>query len=235
VRHVGVCLDALCALREVAGGGIADLLQVATLLDVAGCDTVQLGVTEDLRPVSEADVRDAARGATCELRIAPAPGLVKLALEARPARVLLASESREHALRAIPLDFRAWGGALAPAVRSLREAGLRVDALVTPDLDAVKAAHQADVAGVDLYTGASLDLPLEARAAALQGLGDAARLAAKLRLHVGVSGGIDLRAVRDLIDAAPVVARLTVGRAFLGRALLRGVEAALRDLRAAAD
>lgn len=231
-RRLSVCLDALAALREVAPGA-TDVLATATLVQVAGADAVQLGLSEELRPVTEADLRDVARGAELELRIAPAPSLVKVALEVRPARVVLASEGRESGLQPLPLDFRAWGTALAPAARSLRDAGLRVEALVAPDLAAVKAAHGADLTGVDLYTGASLDLPPRERDAALDALGDAARLAAKLRMTVGVGGRLRVRDLPDVLERAPVVARATVGRAFVRRALLVGVERTVSDLRAA--
>jgi hypothetical protein len=88
--------------------------------------------------VSERDLREvAATGAVLELRMAPIPSLVKAALEARPARVVLASS---QAGAVLPLDFRAWSNVLAPTLRTLGEAGLVSVALVSPDLAHVKAA-----------------------------------------------------------------------------------------------
>jgi pyridoxine 5-phosphate synthase len=230
VRSLVVGLDALCALRELAGRGGPDPVAAATLASLAGCDAVQLGVAEEGRPASEADVRDVSRAAPVELRIAPTPSLAKVALEARPARVVLAAESRDGGSGA-PLDFRVLGPGLAAAVRTLRDAGLRVGALVAPDLEAVKAAHAADVEAAYLWTGASLDLPDASRRSALERFGDAARLAAKLRLEVGVSGALGLRDLAAVLAAAPVVERVCIGRAFVARAQLLGVERAVRDLR----
>jgi pyridoxine 5'-phosphate synthase PdxJ len=207
------------------------LLQAAALLEVAGVNAVQLGLGEELQPVTEADLRAIGGATRLELRISPAPALVKVALEMRPARVVLASESRESPVLASPLDFRAWGAALAPSVRNLRDAGLRVHALVAPVLDAVKAAHGADLQGVDLYTAATLDLPPEPLAEALTTLGDAARLGAKLRLSVGIAGALGARELPQVLEAAPVVERVTVGREFVNRALLVGIERASAQLR----
>jgi pyridoxine 5'-phosphate synthase PdxJ len=230
-RRLVVCMDSLCAMRAAAAGRAPSLLQAAALLEVAGVSAVQLGLAEELQPVTEADVRSVAGATAVELRISPAPNLVKVALEMRPARVVLASESRESPVLASPLDFRAWGAALAPAVRNLRDAGLRVDALVAPVLDAVKTAHAADLQGVDFYTAATLDLPPGPRAEALTTLGDAARLGAKLRLSVGISGALGARELPLVLEAAPVLDRVTVGRAFVNRALLVGIERASADLR----
>jgi pyridoxine 5-phosphate synthase len=169
-------------------------------------------------------------GARLELRMAPIPSLLKAALEARPARVLLAS-SPSGAGAVLPLDFRAWGSALPPALRSLEEAGLVAAALVSPDLAAVKAAHAVGVRGVELYTGSLVDLPAAERNEALARLGDAARLAAKLRLEIGLGGHLDEHSLGPVLDAVPIAASVTVGRAWVARALLVGIDRATRDLR----
>jgi pyridoxine 5-phosphate synthase len=230
VRSLVVGLDALFALREVSGKLGPDPAAAAMLAGLAGAEAVRLGVCEEGRPVSEADLRDVARAAPIELRIAPTHSLVKVALEARPVRVVLASETRAGGFAA-PLDFRVVGPILGPAVRTLRDAGLRVGALLAPDLEAVKAVHAADVASAVLWTGALLELPEPARRSAFERLGDAARLAAKLRLEVGLSGGLGLRDLGSLLAAAPVAERVCVGRAFVALAQLVGVERAVRDFR----
>jgi pyridoxine 5-phosphate synthase len=230
VRALIVTLDALWALREHTGGRGAEPVAAATLAMLAGCDAVQLGVGEDGRPASEADARETSRAAALELRIAPTPSLAKVALEVRPARVVLASEARDGAGSA-PLDLRLAGPALAPAVRMLRDAGLKVGALIAPDPEAVKVAHAAHVEAADLFTGTTTDLPEAQKRAALERLGDAARLASKLRLEVGVAGALGLRDLPGVLAAAPVVERVIVGRAFVARAHLVGVERAVATFR----
>ena len=127
MRHLTLSLDALAALRDVTEGNEPDLAAAATLAELVGADSVRLGVTEELRLVREADVRAVRRAAAAlELRMAPVPALVKVALETRPERLLLASEGRKGRVTSSPLDFRAWGSALPPVVRTLQEAGLEV-------------------------------------------------------------------------------------------------------------
>lgn len=227
MRRLVLGLDALVRLREAAGG--PPLAAAAALASIAGADAVRLGLAEELQSVSERDLREvAATGAALELRMAPIPSLVKAALEARPARVMLASGASGTAL---PLDFRAWGNALGPALRTLAEAGVTTLALVGPDMSHVKAAHAVGARGVELYTGALVDLPLAERAEALTRLGDAARLAAKLRLEVGLGGRLDEHSLAAVIEAAPIATSIAVGRAFVTRAALVGIERAARDLR----
>ena len=227
MRRLVLGLDGLARLREAVGGPA--LPAAAALAQVAGADAVRLGISEERDTVSERDLREvAAAGAPLELRMAPIPALVKVALEARPVRVLLASA---QAGAALPLDFRAWSNVLAPTLRSLAEAGLASVALVGPDLAHVKAAHAVGARGVELYTGALVDLPLAERAEALARLGDAARLAAKLRLEVGLGGRLDEQSLGPVLEAVPIATSVAVGRAFVRRAALVGIDRATRDLR----
>lgn len=228
-RRLGVGLDALATLRERAGG--PSLGAVAALASVAGASSVRLGLREEDEPGAMQELRQlGAVGVRLELRMAPIPALLKVALEARPARVVLAS-SPNGAAHALPLDFRAWGSALAPAIRTLEEAGIGATALVAPELPAVKAAHAVGTRGVELYTGALLDLPDRERREALDRLSDAGRLAAKLRLEPGLGGGLDETSVGLALAAVPSATSVTVGRAWVTRAVLVGIQQATRDLR----
>ena len=232
MRLLTLSLDALAALRDATEGTEPDLAAAATLAELVGADSIRLGVAEEMRPVREADVRAVRRAATAlELRMAPVPALVKVALETQPERLLLASEGRKGRLTSGPLDFRAWGAALPPVVRTLHDAGLQVAVLVSPDLESVKAAHVADLAAVEFFTAALVDLPEAERRAGLERLTDATRLAAKLRLSVGIGGGLGLRDLATVLAAAPAVQRVAVGRSLISRAILVGLDRAVRDFR----
>ena len=232
MRFLTLSLDGLAALRDVTEGNGPDLAAAATIAELVGADSVRLGVTEEMRPVREADVRAVRRAAAAlELRMAPVPALVKVALETRPERLLLASEGRKGRVTSNPLDFRAWGSALPPVVRTLQEAGLEVAVLVSPELESVKAAHAADLSSLEFFTGALADLPEAERRAGLERLTDATRLAAKLRLSVGIGGGLGLRSLDGVLAAAPVIQRVALGRSLLSRAILVGLDRAIRDFR----
>jgi pyridoxine 5-phosphate synthase len=233
LRRLTLSLDALPRLREATGSGDIDVAAAATLAELAGADAVRLGIGEELRPVGPPDVREARRAARrVELRMPPSQSLLKVALEARPDRVLLAAEARDGRQPASPLDLRSRSVPLGPAVRALAEAGIACFALISPDLESVKTAHRENVRGVELYTGALVDLPAPERRAQVEKLADAVRLAAKLRLSIGLGGGIGFGVLRELLEAAPAVESVAVGRAAIARALLVGLDRAVRDLKA---
>ncbi len=232
-RRLVVGLDAAADLREATGTAGFDLPRVASLAELAGAGGVRLTLGEEMFPISEADLRDTARAIRgLELRMPPIPVLVKSALEARPERVLLASAPRDGR-RSAPLEFSAWGDAVPPVIRTLEEAGIEVAVSVAPDIQAVKGAHAVDAKAVELFTSSLVDLPPRERAEALTALGDAARFAAKLGMRVGVGGRLDERQLPVVLDAAPIAEWAAVGRAWVGRSLLLGIERTTRDLRSA--
>lgn len=233
MRALVADLDAVAALREIAGRGDPRLAAIALAAEMNGADAVRLSANEALRPVTEDDLYDVRRVVRqLELRLAPTPSLLKLALELRPDRVVLASEPTQSRLDAAPLDAAALRHALPPAARALREAGIPVWVRIAPEPESVKLARGTEIAGVELSSVGTVDVPESERAEALERLGDAARIAAKLRLPIGVAGRLEAGRVRGLLQAAPIIERVVVGRALVARALLVGIERALRELRA---
>jgi len=230
VRRLTLSLDGLAALRDATGSRELDLAAAVTLAGLAGVDGVRLGVIEELRPVRETDVTECRRAARqLELRMAPTPALVKVALEARPDRVVLSNHASGGSA---PLDLRGRSVALDPVVRTLAEAGIPTAALVTPDLEAVKSVHGESIPGIEFYTGSIVDLPDSERRVELERLGDAVRLAAKLHMSIGVGGALSFRSLPEVLEACPAADSVCVGRAALGRALLVGIDRTVRDLRA---
>jgi pyridoxine 5-phosphate synthase len=234
MRELVLVLDALAVLRAFGGPGAApELAVVAGLAELGGAGAVRLGVSEAGGPLDAAGLRALRRAVgRLELRMAPVPALVKVALEIRPDRVLLASEPGAPGERAGALDWRAWGGALGGAARPLLDAGLEVGVRVAAEPEAVKAAHAAGARGVELFTERLGARAAPERAEIAARLGDAARLAARLRLRVGLGGGLDPHVMPEALEAAPDARRVAVGRAFVARAVLVGVERAARDLSA---
>lgn len=234
MRTLIVDCEIAAALREVGASAEPRLAAVALAAELAGADGVRAAANESLRPVRESDLHDLRRVArTVELRVAPTPSLLKLALEVRPDRVVLSSEPLTGKLLSAPLEPGALRSAAPLAVRALREAGIPTWARIAPDPESVKLARAAEVAGVELAVQGALDLPETERADALERVADAARIAAKLRLPLAASGAIDRARLPALLAAAPGVERVVVGRSLFARALFVGIERAVRELREA--
>lgn len=222
-------LDSWPAMREAADSGHSELMAAASLAEIAGVDTLRLSINDELMPVREVDV-DALRRAArrVELRMPISPSLLKIPLEARPDRVVIVGTKHDNFGHAPPVDARI-AEDLGTMLRSCEDAGIKTSVRVAPELDAVRAVHAEGVKDVELFTGYIVDLPEEERGAALLALGDAARLASKLRMTFAVAGGLDDRNAREVLAAAPSADRVVLGRGLARRALLTGLDRAIRD------
>ncbi len=230
MRKLTLALDALPSLREATHSDI-DVAAAATLAELAGVGAIRLGVTDDLKPVTEKDVLETRRASRVfELRMPPSQALLKVALEARPNLAVLAMPGRDGRSPSWPLDLRARGISLAPLIRMLGDAGIPIGVLVAPNIEAVKAAHGEGARNVEIFTGLVVELPPDERRVALEELGDAVRLASKLGIAVSIGGSLGYRNLQEVLEAAPAVSSVTVGRSALSRAVLVGLDRALRDL-----
>jgi pyridoxine 5-phosphate synthase len=233
VRRLVLALDAIPALRESAAVRQCSLRAAASLAELAGVGALRVGICEDLQPVAEVDVAELRRSSRCfELRMPANTSLLKVALEARPDRVVLSATGWGGQSTASPLDLRSDTRNVSSVIRSLEEAGTSVVALISPDLESVKAAHSLGVRSIEFFTGAIVDLPEVERVAELEKLGDAARIASKLRMvGISVGGGLDYSMTTEILEAAPVADRVVAGRAVMARSLLVGIDRAVRDFR----
>lgn len=230
--QIVLSLDSWAALRDFANHNRSELGAAAALSELAGVDGLRLSINDDLTPVREADVDELRRAARAfELRMPVSQNLLKVPLQARPDRVVLVGEHRESIGFASPVDARVAGPGLGVVLRSLEEAGIAVSVRIMPEVDAIRAVHALGVGDVELFTGHLIDLPDAERRAALVLLGDTARLASKLRLGIAVCGGLDERNVGEVLAAAPSVERVVFGRGLARRALLVGLDRAIRDFR----
>jgi len=225
-------LDGWAALRDYSAADRSELGAAAALAELAGVDCLRLSINEDLVPVRDVDVHELRRAARFfELRMPVSQTLLKIPLEARPDRVVLVGDRRDASGSSPPIDARVAGPGLGVVLRSLHEAGIEVSVRIAPEVDAIRAVHAQGVSDVELFMGYLVDLPEAERRGALVMLGDTARLASKLRLGIAVAGGLDERSVAEVLEAAPSVERVVFGRGLVRRALLVGLDRAVRDFR----
>jgi pyridoxine 5-phosphate synthase len=101
---------------------------------------------------------------------------------------------------------------------------------VDPDLEQVKESHRLDARAVEINTAAYADArDARTRDLALRKVLDAARLGGKLGLAVHAGHGLTYHNVGP-IARVPEMAELNIGHNIVARALLVGMERAVREM-----
>ena len=238
MAQLGVKLDHVATLRQVRGGGEPNLAAAAILAEMGGADWIIAHLREDRRHIQERDVYALQQIVASKLtiEISLAERMLKFALELRPARVTLVPEQPLELTTEGGLDLIGKREQAAQAVTALRQAGIAVALLIQPLVDDVRTCHRMGQAGLGVElnaTGyAAAKTPADRHTWAEQ-IANAARLAAKLGIPTQIGHGLTVDAVRLFAGVADI-AQCNVGHAIAARAMLVGMEQAVREMKVAA-
>jgi pyridoxine 5-phosphate synthase len=165
------------------------------------------------------------------LEMACAEEIVQVALDMVPDLATLVPERREEITTEGGLGLARNRDTIAETVRRLQEAGIPVSLFIDPDEAAIRASAELGAQFVELHTGEySEGRTPEERQPQLERLVEAATLAEKLGLRVHAGHGLNYRNVRPVAEL-PQVEALYIGHSIVGRAILVGMERAVREMK----
>lgn len=233
---LAVKLDSVTHLRESKRAKEPDPAPFATLAELGGADAISVSLLSGREHVRDRDVyllKEMVKSRFI-LEISPSEELLTIALEVRPAAVMLIGENRMDATGKEPLAYTA-GNAFSDVTERLKAAGIRVTHFVAPNADDVKNAARCRSDYVELattgYANASSTKEAEQE---LDDLERMSQLASKMGMGVSASGSLTYENVSPCAQLA-LVEQVTVGRAVVRRALMVGMQQAVASLRSQLD
>ncbi len=159
--------------------------------------------------------------------------MVRIALTVKPDQVTLVPERREEISTEGGLDVVLNSVQLKPTVKTLQDGGVEVSLFIDPDLEQVKESHKLDAHAIEINTAAYADArDARARETALRKVADAAKLGRKLGLLVNAGHGLTYQNV-GAITALTEISELNIGHNIVARAVLVGMERAVKEMKAA--
>jgi pyridoxine 5-phosphate synthase len=231
--RLGVNVDHVATLRQARRAAYPDPVAAAMLAELGGADQITIHLREDRRHVQDRDLQVMRETVTTRLNLemAATPEMVKTAYEVRPDEVTLVPERREELTTEGGLDVVRGKDGIGKVVKTLRDAEILVSLFIDPDLDQVKAAHRVEAQVVEIHTGRYCDARLTAdRRRELARIVDAAKAAAKLGLQVAGGHGLNYQNVLP-VAAISEIEELNIGHAIVARAVLVGMERAVREMK----
>jgi pyridoxine 5-phosphate synthase len=228
-----VNIDHVATVRQARRTDEPDPVRAAVLAELGGAHGITVHLREDRRHINDRDVRllmETVR-TVVNLELAASPEMVGIACSLRPVQATLVPEKRQEVTSEGGLDLASdeTRGSVAAALGRLVEAGIRTSLFIDPDNRAIEVAAEVGAHAVELHTGEYANASGEARGHQLGRLAAAAAAAHERGLHVHAGHGLTYENVIP-VAALPHLEELNIGHSVVSRAVLVGMERAVREM-----
>jgi len=234
--RLGVNIDHVATVREARGSAYPDPVRAALVAATAGADGITAHLREDRRHITDTDIERLSRelAIPLNLEMAATEEMHVIALNAKPHAACIVPEKREEITTEGGLDAARQHNHLAPLIRSLSNAHIRVSLFIEPSKDQLDAAVSLGAPVVELHTGAYANASGAAQQRILERLQEAAAYGASLGLEIHAGHGLTYDNVKP-IAAIPEIRELNIGHFLIGEAIFTGLEASVRRMRILMD
>jgi pyridoxine 5-phosphate synthase len=229
---LSVNIDHVATVREARKIAEPDPVAAAVVAELAGARGITMHIRGDRRHIQDRDLRLAREVVTTRLNLelAVEQNAVDLALEVRPDMVTFVPERPGEVTTEGGLDLKSVKDRLDEAIRRFHERDMLVSLFIDPDVDQVKIAHQVGADFVEIntsrYSEARSDAERDGCVAEIVNVG---KLASKLKLRVAAGHGLNVRNVGRLARI-PEIEEYNIGHSIVGRAILVGMDRAVREI-----
>lgn len=230
--RLGVNIDHVATVRQARGTNEPDPVAASFLVELAGAEGIVVHLREDRRHIQDRDLEILRKVVKLHLNLemAATEEMIEIALKTKPDMVTLVPEKREELTTEGGLDVVNLSGELSSAIANLKTGGIVVSLFINPDMAQIKASAKVGADVVELHAGEYANAQdAEEEVAQLERLRNGAILAEKLALGVSAGHGLTYQNV-DNICAIEPIEELNIGHSIISRAVLVGLERAVRDM-----
>jgi len=231
--ELGVNIDHVATLRQARRGREPSPVEAALIAEQSGADNITLHLREDRRHIQDADVEvlRPLLETRMNLEMAITDEMIAIAQRIRPADCCLVPERRAEITTEGGLDVVGQMGRLRESCALLAATGIRVALFIDPESAQIEATVRVGAPVIELHTGRYCEATGGEQARELERLRAGARLAKTFGLEVHAGHGLNYHNVTP-VAAIPEIVELNIGHAIVGRAILAGLPAAVRDMKA---
>lgn len=232
---LGVNIDHVATIRQARQTVEPDPVAAAVLAELAGADGITVHLREDRRHIQDRDVRLLRQTVRTHLNLemAATDEMVSIALEIHPDYVTLVPERREEVTTEGGLDVAGQSERMRQVVSSLQHAGIPVSLFIDADPEQIEAAAATQAQFIELHTGRYAEATDEThRHKELEILRSGCQQAIAAGLRVNAGHGLTYWNVYP-VACLPGMEELNIGHTIISRAVLVGMERAVREMKLA--
>ncbi len=238
--QLGVNIDHVATLRQARYALLPDSpnaepspVDAAEDAKLGGADSITIHVRGDRRHMQEADAYRIKESTDLPINfeMGNTQEMIDIALKLKPTYVCLVPETREEVTTEGGLDVAGLYDELAPTVKTLQDAGIKISMFIDPVNVQIEASAKIGAEMVELHTGCFANAePGCERSEELDRLRISAVAGHKLSLQVNAGHGINYENIRD-IHAVPHLTELNIGHSIVARSVRIGFQQAVAEMR----
>ncbi len=231
--RLAVNIDHVATVREARKAREPDPVAAAVLAELAGAEGITVHLRGDRRHIRERDLVLLRQVVATKLNVemAATAEMASIAAHVKPDQVTLVPERPNELTTEGGLDVVSHARVVNETADRLRQAGIRVSIFIDPDPRQVTASQEVGADAIEINTGAYSDARPQDRAARLEQIRLAAHEARRAKLEVLAGHGLTYVNVRP-IAAIPEIVELNIGHSIISRAVLVGMDRAVREMMA---
>ncbi|MGA2030073.1 MAG: pyridoxine 5'-phosphate synthase [Verrucomicrobiota bacterium] len=234
---LGVNIDHVATLREARyrgrGFGEPNPVETARICEAAGAHGITAHLREDRRHIQDRDIWELREKIETRLNLemANAPEIIGIALKLRPEIVCIVPERRLEVTTEGGLDVVAAEKSLAETRVKMNDANIEVSLFIAPDEKQIEASARVGSQFIELHAGQFAEsFHNEQKCEAeLQRLISAAQQAHALGLKVNAGHGLNYENL-PLLYCVPHLVELNIGHSIVSRAVMVGLETAVKEM-----
>lgn len=232
---LGVNIDHVATIRQARRTTEPDPIAAAIFAELAGADGITAHLREDRRHIQDRDVQRLRETVQTHLNLemAATPEMIAIALELKPDYVTLVPERREEVTTEGGLNLLGDLDRYCQVVEQLQGANIPVSWFIDADSSQLEAAAKTGAKFIELHTGTYANATTEAelnRELAVLQKGTADAIALGLRVNAG--HGLTYQNVYPVAQI-PGMEELNIGHSIISRAVLVGMDRAVREMKQA--
>jgi pyridoxine 5-phosphate synthase len=230
--RLGVNVDHVATLREARKITYPDPVTAAALAELAGAECIVVHLREDRRHIKDRDLQILRETITTTLNMemAATEEMLQIAAQIKPDVSTLVPEKREELTTEGGLDVLGNRTRVEAAVKALKKSGITVSLFIDPDMEQIQASREVGADAIEIHTGAyCVATAPEQVNEELKTVISAARQAHGLGLEVKAGHGLHYFNARRIADI-PEIEELSIGHSIVARAVLVGMERAVREM-----
>ena len=229
--RLGVNIDHVATVRQARLAPEPEPVAAAVLAELAGAHGITVHLRGDRRHIQERDLELLRQVVATKLNLemAATPEMIDIAARVKPHQVTLVPEQPEELTTTGGLDVVRHRAALRIVVESVRRDGIRTSLFVDADLSQVQHSAEVGADAIEINTGPYADAAEGARAEQVERVAAAAAAAGEQGMEVLAGHGLTYLNVGP-IAAITAIEELNIGHSIVARAVLVGMERAVREM-----